>query len=105
ARSDKADLVKSWDRRHGNAAAEDLLRQLVLVLRTWRPEVVVTDAADGPSDELVREAVREAFKRAADPQAFPEQIDGLGLQPWKAVKLYARSEDKAKAQVIQVSTE
>src|SRR5207253_1157575 len=70
ARSDKADLVKSWDRRHGNAAAEDLLRQLVLVLRTWRPEVVVTDAADGPSDELVREAVREAFKRAADPQAF-----------------------------------
>jgi len=105
ARSDKTDLLRSWDRRHDNAAAEQLLRQLVLALRMWRPEVVVTDDESATGDALVREAVREAFQRAADPKAFPEQIDGLGLQPWKANKLYARSEDKSKAQVILVNTE
>ncbi len=105
ASDDKADLLKGWDARHGNAAAEEMLRQLVLTLRVWRPEVVVTDGGAGAGDALVQEAVREAFKRAADPKAFPEQIDALGLQPWKATKLYARAEDKAKAQAILVSTE
>jgi photosystem II stability/assembly factor-like uncharacterized protein len=108
ARVDKTDLVKSWDSRHGGAAAEELLRQLVLALRTWRPEVVITDGSDGaagPGDALIQEAVREAFRRAADPQAFPEQIEGLGLQPWKAAKLYARAEEKGQSQVVVVSTE
>ena len=75
------------------------MRQLVLALRVWRPEVVITDGATTTcaGDALVQEAVREAFKRAADPQAFPEQIERLGLQPWKASKLYARSEDSGKA--------
>ena len=36
------------------------------------------------------EAVHEAFERAADPKAFPEQLNVLGLEPWKASKLYAR---------------
>jgi len=108
ARADKTDLVKSWDARHGGAAAEEMLRQLVLALRTWRPEVVVTDAGDGsagPADALVQEAVREAFKRAGDPAAFPEQIDGLGLQPWKAARLFARAEERGKEQVVLVATE
>jgi photosystem II stability/assembly factor-like uncharacterized protein/LmbE family N-acetylglucosaminyl deacetylase len=104
--SDKTDLVKSWDRRHGGAAPEELLRQLVLALRTWRPEVVVTDGDDGgQGDPLVRDAVREAFKRAADPKAFPEQVESLGLQPWKANKLYARSAGAGKTTVTVVSTE
>ncbi len=102
---DKTDFVKSWNARHGGAATEELLRQLVLTLRTWRPEVVVTDGEEGAGDLLVSEAVREAFKRAADPKAFPEQIDGLGLQPWKANKLYARSDEAAKPKVTVVSTE
>jgi photosystem II stability/assembly factor-like uncharacterized protein len=106
---EKTDLVKSWDGRHGGAATEQLLRQLVLALRTWRPEVVVTDATDGAAgagDLLVHEAVREAFKRAADPKAFPEQIDDLGLQPWKAVKLYARCDEPGRTKgTLVVSTE
>jgi hypothetical protein len=108
AGSDKADLLKSWEGRHGGAATEELLRQLVLTLRAWRPEVVVTDGDGGdagPGDLLVREAVREAFKRAADPAAFPEQIESLGLQPWKATKLYARAEKADKATVTVISTE
>ncbi len=107
ARSERTDLIKNWDRRHGNAAAEEVLRQLVLALRVWRPNVVITDGADETfaGDALVQEAVREAFKRAADPQAFPEQIEGLGLQAWKVTKLYARSEDSGKSNITMESTE
>src|SRR5439155_11632487 len=102
---DRPDLLKNWDRRHGNAAAEELLRQLVLALRVWRPNVVVTDGNEPACDGLVQEAVHEAVKRAADPRAFPEQIEGLGLQPWKADRLFARAEDRGKAQVTLISTE
>src|SRR5581483_12261803 len=45
------------------------------------------------------------LKRAADPKAFPEQIEGLGLQAWMPDKLYAVSGDKGKAKVVQVNTE
>jgi photosystem II stability/assembly factor-like uncharacterized protein len=107
AGGDKAALLKGWDGRHGGRAAEELLRQLVLALRVWRPEVVVTDAAAGadatPADALIVEAVRAAFDQAADEKAFPEQVEQLGLQPWKAGKLYARSE--AKGQVVFDATE
>ena len=37
------DLLHAWDRLHGDRAAEQLLRQMVLALRVWRPDVIVTD--------------------------------------------------------------
>src|SRR5262249_35248994 len=40
-RSDKAELIRSWDRLHGDRATEQLVRQLVLALRTWQPDVVI----------------------------------------------------------------
>ncbi len=98
------DVVKAWDALHGVKAGEQLLRQLVLAIRLWRPDVLVTDrpgnkASGGAVDDLVAGAVREAFTRAADPKAFPEQIGQLGLQAWKAAKLYAAAEDDKAAQV------
>lgn len=94
ARADRLDLLAAWDQVHGKHATDQLLRQLVLALRVWRPEVVVTDspgasATGCPGDALVAEAVKEAFVRAADPGAFPEQLARLGLAPWQASKLYA----------------
>jgi photosystem II stability/assembly factor-like uncharacterized protein len=87
-------LIKKWDELHGDGAADVLLRQLVLTLRVWRPSVVITDpeSARGevlPCDALVCEAAREAFRRAGDDKAFPEQLTRLGLTPWKPAKLYA----------------
>ena len=80
---------------------EDLIRQLVLTLRTWRPEVVVCDPF--PTGNAVEEAglaaVNEAFKKAGDPTAFPEQIEHLGLAPHAAKKLYALSADTPEAAV------
>jgi photosystem II stability/assembly factor-like uncharacterized protein len=81
-------LLDTWEKRHGEAPAVAMLRQLVLALRVWRPEVVVTD---GPTDETAKTinlVVRKAFEVAADPEAFPEQIQMLGLQPWGGRKLF-----------------
>jgi hypothetical protein len=65
------------------------MRQLVLVLRVWQPEVVVTDPRDGDgAAKLMAGAMAEAFRRAADANQFPEQIAKLGLSPWQAKKLY-----------------
>ncbi|HEY8505944.1 MAG TPA: YCF48-related protein, partial [Gemmataceae bacterium] len=101
--TDPQALVAAWDRLHGNRAPEELLRQLVLALRVWRPEVVVTDAvyarADDPASGVVPEAVQEAFKRAADENAFPEQLSVLGLEPWAAKKLYAAAPRSVGAHV------
>ncbi len=88
------DLMASWDRAHAGKASEQLLRQAVLAIRIWRPEILVTDVAATdahPADVLVLHAAKEAFKQAADPNAFPEQITALGLKPWAAKKLYALS--------------
>ena len=94
------ELLASWDRAHNGKANEQLLRQAVLAIRMWQPEVIVCDvyASDAPSaDVLALNVAKEAFKHAADPNSFPEQITTLNLKPWAAKKLYAargRPEDR-----------
>jgi hypothetical protein len=84
------------------ARDQDLLARLVLAIRTWRPEVVVTDllSPDAPvCDQLVLTHMKEAFTLAADPAAFPDQIEKLGLAPHAAKKLYALAPDGQPADV------
>jgi photosystem II stability/assembly factor-like uncharacterized protein len=105
ARVDQRDLLKAWDKLHADQAAEQLLRQLVLALRIWRPSVVITDNPDAkatgyPIEALIAEALHEAFSRAADPKVFPEQLQTLGLEPWQADKLYGRWETRDGAHVV-----
>jgi photosystem II stability/assembly factor-like uncharacterized protein len=105
ARANKPDLVRFWDRLHADRASEAILRQLVLALRVWRPDVVITDHPDphatgSPGEALVAEALHEAFTRAADPKAFPEQLERLRLEPWAVSKVYGRWEDRTGAQVF-----
>jgi photosystem II stability/assembly factor-like uncharacterized protein len=115
-RASKAELIAAWDRLHAGRAAEQMLRQLVLAFRIWQPEVVLTTfprslertgeenkQGDNSSalEELLVEALQEAFKRAADPKAFPEHIETLGLQPWSVSKLYGRCEDVTGCSIVQ----
>jgi photosystem II stability/assembly factor-like uncharacterized protein len=93
AEADKEGLLRYWGQLHGGPAEKQLVRQLVLALRTWRPEVVVTDHPDprvsgSAAAALLAEALHEAFQLAADEKAFPEQMEHLALQPWRAAKLY-----------------
>ena len=69
-----------------------VLSDMVRVIRTFRPDVIVsrfggTDR-DGHGHHQASGVVsREAFRAAADPHRFPEQIKE-GLLPWQAKKLY-----------------
>ena len=71
---------------------ERTLADFVRVIRRFRPQVIVSRFAGGPQDGHGQHAAtgllaREAFRAAADPARFPEQIQA-GLEPWQAAKLY-----------------
>lgn len=71
---------------------EIALGDMVRVIRTFRPEVICTrfqgSSRDGHGNHQASGILtREAFRAAADPSRFPEQIRE-GLQPWQAKKLY-----------------
>lgn len=93
---DKKTILAHWNHAHAGRAEEELIRQLVLGLRVWRPSAVVTEhpSSKVPLSSLVGEAVQEAVRRAADARAFPEQITELGLEPWKVERVYALGEGK-----------
>jgi LmbE family N-acetylglucosaminyl deacetylase len=68
------------------------LGDMVRVIRTYRPDVLVTRFQGAPRDghgnhQAAGVVTREAFRAAADPNRFPEQIKE-GLLPWQAKKLY-----------------
>ncbi|HZZ78880.1 MAG TPA: YCF48-related protein [Gemmataceae bacterium] len=88
--SDRKTILAHWNQLHAKRAEEELLRQLVLSLRTWRPDVIVTEDPDSKTalSALVGDAVQEAVRRAADAKAFPEQISELGLEPWQVRKVF-----------------
>ena len=68
------------------------LADMVRVIRTFRPEVIVARFSgterDGHGHHQVSSILgKEAFRAAADPKRFPEQI-AAGLRPWQAKKFY-----------------
>jgi len=68
--------IAHWDQLHNSGAVDELLRQLVLGIRMWRPSVLVID-----DERLVGSAVKQAVELARDGKAFPEQVE-IGLAPW-----------------------
>ena len=72
---------------------EEILKDVVRVIRTFRPEVITTLPRTGTGGGQHHQAAGliavEAFRAAADPTRFPEQI-AEGLRPWQAKKIYER---------------
>ncbi len=70
---------------------EEILRDVVRVVRTVRPDVILTMNRDGTGGGQHHQAsarlAHEAFRVAADPARFPEQIKE-GLRPWQPRKVY-----------------
>jgi LmbE family N-acetylglucosaminyl deacetylase len=80
------ETFQKWD---GHDVA---LRDIVRVIRTFRPDVLVARFSGTERDghghhQASALLTQEAFRAAADPRRFPEQI-AEGLQPWQAEKLY-----------------
>ena len=81
-----AETFEKWG-GHDTAMAD-----IVRVIRTFRPDVLVARFSgterDGHGNHQASSILaKEAFRAAADPKRFPEQI-AQGLQPWQAKKFY-----------------
>jgi hypothetical protein len=81
---DPAEVIQKWGR-------EEIVGDYVRLLRTLRPDVVVTMNIQGRGGDRAHEATtvlfREAYYAAGDPAKYPAQLS-QGLRPWQPKKLY-----------------
>jgi photosystem II stability/assembly factor-like uncharacterized protein len=98
---ERDDLLKALNRENDGRALQQLQAYLVRELRTWRPDVVVTNqeplsanpqsAIRNPQSSLaslLEQMLAEAISAAADPSQHPEFATDLGLAPWQVKKVY-----------------
>src|SRR5262245_10091694 len=70
---------------------DETLGDVVYVVRRFRPEVILTLPTDAPDHQHHVAAARlavEAFRAAADPARFPDQL-AAGLRPWQPRAVFA----------------
>jgi LmbE family N-acetylglucosaminyl deacetylase len=85
---------------------QDVLSDVVRVIRTFRPDVVIavfsTNSTPGQHGHHTASAILagEAFKLAGDTNAFPEQLDKL--KPWQPARLL---QDRGRALTMEVGEE
>jgi len=81
---DPQEVIQKWGR-------EDIVGDYVRLIRTLRPDVVLTMNIQGRGGDRAHEATtilfREAYYAAGDPSKYPEQLR-QGLRPWQPKKLY-----------------
>ena len=81
---DPQEVIDKWGRT-------EIAGDFVRLIRTFRPDVVLTMNIQGRGGDRAHEATtvltREAFRAAGDPNMYPEQIRE-GLRPWQPRKLY-----------------
>ena len=87
---------------------EPVLGDVVRVIRSFRPDVIASrfegSTRDGHGHHQAAAMItREAFRAAADPKMFPEQILA-GLAPWQAKKLYLGNIDAGKGYTLALDT-
>jgi LmbE family N-acetylglucosaminyl deacetylase len=70
---------------------EEIVKDIVRVLRTFRPTVVLTmnpsGTGGGQHHQASAQLTAEAFRLAGDPEQFPDQISE-GLRPWRPLRLF-----------------
>ncbi len=78
------ETMEKWGR-------DEIIADYVRLIRTTRPDVILGMSPSGTAGGLHHQASgilsREAFKAAADPSRYPEQIRE-GLLPWQPRKFY-----------------
>ena len=99
---------KSAEEAYGHWPREEVLRDVVRVIRLWRPDIVLTVFSGTPRDghghhQVSALLAREAFQAAADPSRFPEQL-AAGLRPWQPAKLYQSLRGNPESATVRVPT-
>ncbi len=78
---DPQEVIGKWGRA-------EIVGDFVRLIRTFRPDVVLTMNMQGRGGDRAHEATtiltKEAYDAAGDPSKYPEQ----GLRPWQPKKLY-----------------
>ncbi len=87
-----------WDR-------QQVLADIVRVIRTFRPDVMVTRFAPEPSGTHGHHTASavlavEAFKLAGDPKAFPEQLKDLA--PWQPKRIFQNGGAAPEAPSVEI---
>src|SRR5690242_720323 len=81
---DPNEVINKWGRN-------DIVGDYVRLIRTLRPDVMVTMNIQGRGGDRAHEATtilaREGYLAAGDPNRYPEQI-AQGLRSWQPKKLY-----------------
>jgi LmbE family N-acetylglucosaminyl deacetylase len=84
----RKEALSKWD-------ADKVIGDIVRVIRTMKPLVVVSAWSGTPNDQHGHHQAagfltREAIRAAADPARYPEQLKE-NLSPWKVKKFYIRA--------------
>lgn len=81
-------LAQSWSDLTDRRLHDVLSGQLVGQIRMWQPEVIVIDepATDDAATQLLVDTLPRVIDLAADPTAFPEQVE-VGLSAWQVKKV------------------
>jgi photosystem II stability/assembly factor-like uncharacterized protein len=92
ARSAEA-ILKSWNEANDGKARELLEEHLVRRIRTWRPDVILTEdlspRGENPLAHLTNQIVLAAREKAADATAYSDQLTLAGLEAWRVKKVFA----------------
>jgi len=104
-----AAMAAAWQGGPGARDPDALQAYAVRQIRTWRPEIVITEPAsprgDDPVGQLVNQAVLAAVEKAGDGIQFAEQIGGAGLAPWKVKKVFCSLGGDAAGSVNLTTTQ
>ncbi|HRX78790.1 MAG TPA: YCF48-related protein [Pirellulaceae bacterium] len=104
-----ASILHGWSLANGTDGNKLLEEYLVLRIRQWRPDVVVTRAADprrpDSLTQLVSQAILRATEQAADNSAYPNQVHVLGLAPWQVKKVCSIADGEGSGTMAIDSTQ
>ncbi len=87
---------------------ESLLGDVVWVIRTFRPQIIVSVFSGTPADghgqhQAAGLLTKEAFEAAGDPARFPGHLR-MGAKPWTPLKLYRRTWRDPESSTIALET-
>jgi LmbE family N-acetylglucosaminyl deacetylase len=85
---------------------DSVLKDVVRIIRRFRPQVVTSVFSGTPRDghgqhQAAGWAAREAFAAAGDPARFPELEREEGLKPWRPFKLYQNARGEPPSLVLE----
>lgn len=83
-------LIARWQQRTEGRAPSVFVGSIVKQLRMWRPDVVLVDEA--PDGDVLaaymQQALMAGVREAADGARHLDQVEFLGLRPWKAARVF-----------------